>query len=124
MMINVDDDTCFAQLRETEIDVKMMRFSREGGNLLAQAAAGVRPFEAPRQYVADIAEIEKEKRHSYYRVHYSCDFAPFRPGTNVAVTCAVNENAASEFIDELRVSSSRLVSISCFIRPVRELIHI
>jgi len=88
-----------------------MMTREEVGNLLAQAAAGVRPFEAPRQYVADIAEVEKEERHSYYRVHYSRDFAPFRPGTNVAVTCAVNENATSEFIDEFRVSSSRFAPV-------------
>lgn len=70
--------------------------------LLAEAAARVGPFEASGQDVTDIAEVEKEKRHSYYCVHYSRDFAPCRPGINVAVTCAVNENAASEFIDELR----------------------
>jgi len=62
--------------------------------LLAQAATGVGPFEASGQNVADIAEVEEEERHPYYRVHYSHDFAPFRPGTNVAVTCAVNENTA------------------------------
>jgi len=68
--------------------------------LLAQATARVGPLEASGQDVADVAEVEKEKRHSYYRVHYGHDFAPFRLGINVAVTCAANENAASEFIDE------------------------
>lgn len=83
---------------------EMLSEIEEGGNdargrevafvLLAQAATGVGPFEASGQNVADIAEVEEEERHPYYRVHYSHDFAPFRPGTNVAVTCAVNENAA------------------------------
>lgn len=62
--------------------------------LLAQAATGVNPFEASGQNVTNIAEVEEEERHSYYRVHYSHDFAPFRLGINVAVTCAVNENMA------------------------------
>lgn len=78
-----------------------------GSILLAQAATGVGPLEAPGQDVADVAEVEKEKRHSYYRVHYSRDFAPFRPGTNVAVACAVNENAAGEFISTSLAASSR-----------------
>lgn len=96
-------------------------FARSRTVLLAQATAGVGPFEASGQNVADIAEVEKEERHPYYCVHYSRDFAPFRSGTNVAVTCAVNENAASEFIDELRCFV--LGSVSCFIHPVRELIY-
>lgn len=91
-------------------------FTRRRTVLLAQATAGVDPFETSSQNVADIAEIEKEKRHPYYRVHYSRDFAPFLFGTNVAVTCAVNENAASEFYR--RASLLRLVSVTCLIRPV------
>lgn len=93
--------------------------------LLAQATAGVDPFKAPGQNVADIAEVEKEERHPYYRVHYRCDFAPFRFGTNVTVTCAVNENAASEFIDELRCFVTSWLRF-CFLLhpfPVREPIH-
>ena len=81
--------------------------------LLAQATAGIGPLEASGQNVTDIAEVEKEKRHPYYCVHDSRDFAPFRLGTNVAVTCAVKREHGKWVYRQ--ASLLRFSSVSCFI---------
>jgi len=93
--------------------------------LLAQATAGVGPLEASGQNVTDIAKVEKEKRHPYYCVYDSRDFALFRLGTNVAVTCTVKyENTASEFIDKLRCFASVLFLALYHYTTIRKLIHL
>lgn len=60
--------------------------------LLAETAASVGPFEALRENVTDVAQIEQEKWQAYYGVHYGHHFAPFRLWTNVPVTCEPNRH--------------------------------
>jgi len=90
--------------------------------LLAQATAGVGPLETSGQNVTDIAEVEKEKRHPYYCVHYSRDFAPFRLGTKVAVTCAVKREHGKWVY---RQASFRCLFLALYhSTTIRELIHL